>query len=380
MIERVFNRNGWGDMWRNGVYRFVHYHSAIHEPLGVVRGRARVQFGGEQGKALDLTAGDVAIFLLGPAIAGFSRAKTSCWSGLIRPRGGNTTCAAPARLIAAVRSSRFRRCHFRTTIRSTDRTGRCFGCGIDDVVSRRSRPIVAGRRAGDESMRDWVAFWNSQNPIYVNARHRDVHYRNVAEDVRGYVPAGATVLDYGCGHALHADRIAEVAGSLILSDAAPNVRAGLTRRFADNPTITVCSPEDVAVLPTGSVDVIVMHSVAQYLSPSEADKAFALFRRLLKPQGLFVLGDIVSPDVSTVTDAVALLRFAASNGFTAAALLGLIRTLVSDYGRLRARLGLTRYKDAEIKQKLAAAGFSATRAPHNIGHNQARTTFLARPS
>jgi hypothetical protein len=42
-------------------------------------------------------------------------------------------------------------------------------------------------------------------------------------------------------------------------------------------------------------------------------------------------------------------------------------------------VGLTRYADAGIIQRLAAAGFSAVRAPANIGHNQARTTYLARP-
>src|SRR5436305_14233423 len=182
-------------------------------------------------------------------------------------------------------------------------------------------------------MGDWIAFWNSQNPIYVNARHRDVHYRNVAEDIRGYVPESAAVLDYGCGDALHADRIAETAGSLILADAAPNVRAGLCARFGSHPKITVCSPEEVAVLPAGALDLIVMHSVAQYLSSDDLDRMFVLFRSLLKLGGLFVLGDVVSPEVSTASDARALLRFAAANGFTTAALLGLLRTLVSDYGR-----------------------------------------------
>jgi SAM-dependent methyltransferase len=228
-------------------------------------------------------------------------------------------------------------------------------------------------------MGDWIAFWNSKNPIYVNDRHRDVHYRKIAEDICRYVPARAAVLDYGCGEALHADRIAAVAGRLILSDAAPNVRATLIRRFAGNAKIVVHSPEQVTALPAGSLDVIVMHSVLQYLAPDEADAVFALFRRLLKPEGLLVLGDLVAPRVSTVTDALALLRFAAANGFTGAALLGLARTLVSDYGRLRSRLGLTRYGDAEIVQKLAVAGFSAARAPGNIGHNQARATFLGRP-
>lgn len=74
VIERVFKRNGWGNMWRNGVYAFVHYHSAIHEVLGVARGRARVQFGGDHGQALDLTAGDVAVL---PAGTGHRRLLAS---------------------------------------------------------------------------------------------------------------------------------------------------------------------------------------------------------------------------------------------------------------------------------------------------------------
>jgi hypothetical protein len=32
-----------------------------------------------------------------------------------------------------------------------------------------------------------------------------------------------------------------------------------------------------------------------------------------------------------------------------------------------------------MTEKLAAAGFFAQRAPRNIGHNQARMAFMARP-
>ena len=119
-----------------------------------------------------------------------------------------------------------------------------------------------------------------------------------------------------------------------------------------------------------------MHSVAQYLTPPELDALLRLFHRLLTDEGMLIVGDVLPPDVSAFTDAMALIRFAAANGFLAAALVGLCRTALSDYWRLRSSLGLTRYGDAAMVEKLAAAGFSASRAAANIGHNPARMTFL----
>jgi uncharacterized protein YjlB len=64
-IEKLFGANGWGDMWRNGIYDFLHYHATVHEALGIARGRARVRFGGDRGKEFDVSAGDVAILPAG---------------------------------------------------------------------------------------------------------------------------------------------------------------------------------------------------------------------------------------------------------------------------------------------------------------------------
>jgi SAM-dependent methyltransferase len=228
-------------------------------------------------------------------------------------------------------------------------------------------------------MADWISFWNSDHPIYVNARHRDVHYRGIADDVSGYVTPGAVVLDYGCGEAVHADRVAAKAAKLILCEAAPNVREHLTARFSSAGNIEVKSPDDVAALAPGSLDLVVMHSVAQYLSQEETDALFAQFKQLLKPDGLFILGDVIPPHVSPIADAAALLRFAAANGFLLAACTGLVRTTFSDYPKLRAKLGLTLYEEVAMGKKLKAAGFTVERAQKNIGHSQARMTFLARP-
>ena len=228
-------------------------------------------------------------------------------------------------------------------------------------------------------MEDWIDFYDSAHTIYVNARHRDVHYLRIAEDLARYVRPGACVVDYGCGEALHADIVAAKAGRLILVEAAPGVRARLAARFAKNAKIEVCGPEQFAALPDRSVDLLILHSVAQYLTAQELDGTLTLFRRLVNPDGYAVLGDIIAPATSAFTDAFALLRFGVRDGFFFAAVAGLGRTALSPYRRLRSSLGLTRYDEASLTAKLAAAGFSAQRATDNIGHNRARMTFLARP-
>jgi hypothetical protein len=65
--------------------------------------------------------------------------------------------------------------------------------------------------------------------------------------------------------------------------------------------------------------------------------------------------------------------------FFFATLWGLFRRLLSDYRRLRSRIGLTRYAEAAMIEKLGAAGLAAHLAPINIGHNQACRTCYARP-
>jgi SAM-dependent methyltransferase len=232
----------------------------------------------------------------------------------------------------------------------------------------------------------WLEFWKSSHAIYVNARHKDVHYQLIANDIAALVPSPqARVLDYGCGEALHAHAVAAVAAELTLCDAVPQVRAKLASRFSGtegagkNQKIRVLCPEEVESLPEHSIDLIVLHSVMQYLTPNDTDALFSLFHRLLQPDGRLIIGDVIPRHARPWSDALALLRFAVANGFLMAALAGLVRLLFSDYRSLRGRLGLARYEESEIFQMLSAAGFAAQRAPKNIGHDQVRLAFIASP-
>ena len=75
--------------------------------------------------------------------------------------------------------------------------------------------------------------------------------------------------------------------------------------------------------------------MAQYLTAAELDRLLGVFRRLLKADGTLIVGDIVPPKLAAPAAALALLRFAAANGFFFAAVLGLMRIFVSDYLRLK---------------------------------------------
>ena len=66
-FEACFTGNGWPAAWRDGIYGFHHYHSTAHEVLGICRGRARVQMGGESGEILTVTAGDAVVIPAGVA-------------------------------------------------------------------------------------------------------------------------------------------------------------------------------------------------------------------------------------------------------------------------------------------------------------------------
>ena len=248
--------------------------------------------------------------------------------------------------------------------------------------------------------KSWREFWEGETPIYVNERHKLLHYGRIARDILQAIDAlpapgphdnvagndesasgfRPVVLDQGCGEALSAGEVAARCKRLYLCDAAASVRARLTARFAQVANIVVINPVEVADIPEASLDLVVANSLVQYLARPELASALRLWRELLRPQGRLLLADVPAKGVSPVTDALALLGFGWRGGFLVTALAGLFRTAVSDYRKLRAELGFASYGEAEMLALLTEAGFSARRHHPNFGHNQARMAFVATPA
>jgi uncharacterized protein YjlB len=92
ILEAVFHLNGWGDAWRNGIYDFVHYHSMIHEVLGVARGFAELRLGGNKGKTIKVATGDVIVVPAGVGHECLKASSTFLVVGAYPPTGTYDEC------------------------------------------------------------------------------------------------------------------------------------------------------------------------------------------------------------------------------------------------------------------------------------------------
>src|SRR5438105_10009669 len=162
---------------------------------------------------------------------------------------------------------------------------------------------MTGTPLDTEAMEDWIDYYDSTHTIYASKLHRELHFQAIARDIIDYISSkDAVVLDYACGEALSAGKVADACAKLYLAEPAPGVRGRLIARFAPNTKIRVRSLDDLRKMDEKSVDLVIMNSVAQYMTPDELDSAFAVIRRLLKPSGRLVLGDILRPEVGMARD------------------------------------------------------------------------------
>jgi ubiquinone/menaquinone biosynthesis C-methylase UbiE len=225
----------------------------------------------------------------------------------------------------------------------------------------------------------WLGYWDAPNTSYVSERHKRAHWDVVFAGVRSHLPSrDGVVLDWGCGDALSAERMAELAGTVLLYDAAPSTRKRLRELHGTHPGIRILDEAELFRVTPGSIDLVVVNSVIQYLGKQDLAAALRLFAHLLKPGGTVLVGDVITPGTPTLRHVTTFLAFAFRHGFLSAALAGLARTSISPYRRLRRELGLAAYAPDEMIALLARNGLAAVKLPANIAVSCHRASYLAR--
>jgi ubiquinone/menaquinone biosynthesis C-methylase UbiE len=230
-------------------------------------------------------------------------------------------------------------------------------------------------------MQSWLSYWDAPNKSYVNERHKRAHYDVLFDGVRRFVPTapGSVVLDWGCGDALAAERIADLCGgTVLLYDPANSTRERLRRLHGTHPRIRVLDDAAMSSVAPDTVDLVVVNSVIQYLQEQQLAGALTLFHRVLRPGGALLLGDVIAPGTPTLRHVTTFLKFASTRGFLLPAAIGLASTYVSPYRRLQRDVGLAAYAPDQMIAMLRRHAFVADQLPRNIAVSPHRSAYVAR--
>jgi SAM-dependent methyltransferase len=218
-------------------------------------------------------------------------------------------------------------------------------------------------------MMSWLTFWNKENKIDVSVEHSRAHYAVLGHGVLDILPSNRPLrlLDWGCGDALATPLFIEHGIEVFLYDPAERFHARTRARFFQNSKVTIVTSHDIAHKAEGSVDAVLVYSVLQYISREDFESALRIFRRLLPPGGLLILGDIVPRSHPMILDVYDLLVAGIKHGFFLSALAGLFSTFFSEYRLVRNQNGFTTYTEQEMFSLLLTHGFAPNRISKNIG-------------
>jgi SAM-dependent methyltransferase len=151
----------------------------------------------------------------------------------------------------------------------------------------------------------WVEYWSE--PRYGSAylKRAAQHYAESVQRILPFTPDMA-VLDFGAGQGFAAEFLAPRVRELHLTDASESVmqRAAARNARFPNATHTAIANGQSLVGPfaPGSLDVILVNSVLQYLTPEDVVRRFGEFHAILKPHGKVILSDIVTEEHSLWRD------------------------------------------------------------------------------
>jgi SAM-dependent methyltransferase len=230
-------------------------------------------------------------------------------------------------------------------------------------------------------MTNWAAYFE-------NLRHDSALYRVQSvlyvESLTAAVEVhrGQRVLDFGCGFGFVAALLAPRVGEIWLWDSSPGMRSVAERTTAAFPNVRFCdlsAARSIDQQPQiGSMHLILVNSVTQYMTPAEVWQWLVRWRELLAPGGKLVLSDLIPPQHSGLVDIADLLWLGARHGSPLKATNEALGGLVN-YWRTRRAVPLNRIGQEDLSQRASEAGLDMIALPRNLTHFSKRWTAVLSP-
>jgi cyclopropane fatty-acyl-phospholipid synthase-like methyltransferase len=228
---------------------------------------------------------------------------------------------------------------------------------------------------GAPASNTWAAYWEEMED---KQRVFRIEARDYASRVRASLlpRSDFCVLDFGCGFGHTARELAADVSRIKLWDASSHVRRQARDRIADVPNaelldVDTLNPDALA----GWFDLILVHSVIQYMSQEEIGAWLARWHSMLKRDGRLVLSDLIVPGAGGLHELLSYLGFALRNGFFWNAFISGV-TETAHYLKARRSRPLTSVTRSTMEHWAAAAGFSTEWLDQNLSHRQTRATVI----
>lgn len=221
---------------------------------------------------------------------------------------------------------------------------------------------------------DWHSYWETLEPA------QQIFAAEGADYARRLAPLMLVrrphrVLDFGCGFGHAALALAPLVGEVWVWDAAANMRNHARQRLANVPNARIVEPGDLVSSTPPQFDLILVHSVIQYLSPEQLAESQRLWARLLEPRGHILLSDLLVPGRPSWPEFFRLLLFARRHGFLRNAVVGGLKE-IGRYSRMRKLQPLYEHDETALERGARAAGLSLRMLPLNVTHRSERHMAL----
>lgn len=218
---------------------------------------------------------------------------------------------------------------------------------------------------------DWASYFEADRKLRRILRAEAADY---ARRLEAALPLGGRerVLDFGCGPGLVAQELAPKVGELFLWDAAANVREQARINAAGRANVKFLeAPPPESFPPDLRFDLILVNSVAQYMTAGRFSSWLAEWRAMLGPSGRLVISDLVPLETRSLPEIAALLLFSARHRLLMRALWDSPREFTR-YARVRRAHPLYRLGREDFRRRAAAAGLAVEFLPDNLTYRRRR--------